>query len=214
MIPLVIIGAGGHGAEVAAYAQSLGLPLLGALDDGQSPGPWCGTQLVGGIADLPRLCQQHEQVHYITAFGNNELRQKIVKRVEDLSLPNLSAFTLRHESAWSGFANEIGAGTLLAPNTLITARARIGEHCILNVRASVSHDCVVADWCNLNPGSTLCGNVELGEGCYVGAGATVIEKRKIGAWTIIGAGAVVTQDLPPGVVAVGVPAKVIRTRTL
>ena len=31
--PLVIIGAGGHGAEVATYAVDLGWNLLGAIDD-------------------------------------------------------------------------------------------------------------------------------------------------------------------------------------
>jgi len=38
----------------------------------------------------------------------------------------------------------------------------------------------------------------------------VIEKISIGKGTIIGAGAVVTNDLPAGVTAVGVPAKVIK----
>jgi acetyltransferase EpsM len=74
----------------------------------------------------------------------------------------------------------------------------------------VAHDCLVGDFCNLNPAATLCGNVQLGEGCSIGAGATVIEKVKIGAGTIVGAGAVVIRDLPPGVTAVGVPARVIK----
>jgi len=39
----------------------------------------------------------------------------------------------------------------------------------------------------------------------VGPGVT------IGANTVVGAGAVVTRDLPPGVLAVGVPARVIRS---
>ena len=38
----------------------------------------------------------------------------------------------------------------------------------------------------------------------------MIEKVKIGAWTTVGAGAVVTQDLPAGVTAVGVPARIIK----
>jgi acetyltransferase EpsM len=99
---------------------------------------------------------------------------------------------------------------LLAPNTIATTRARIGAHCILNVKASVSHDCVIDDYCNINPNATVCGDVRLGEGCYVGAGAVIIEKRTIGAWTVIGAGSVVTRDLPDGVTAVGVPARIIK----
>jgi acetyltransferase EpsM len=210
MIPLIIIGAGGHGAEVAAYASDLGLPLLGAIDDGKPPGPWAGTAILGGLADLPAICQAHESVNFITAFGSNKVRRMIAERIADMQLANLKPASILHSRSWCGRQVIIGEGTLLAPNTLVTTRTRIGRHCILNVKASVSHDCVIGDWCNINPNATLCGDVELGEGCYVGAGATIIEKRKIGAGTIIGAGAVVTQDLPAGVTAVGVPARIIK----
>ena len=207
---LVIIGAGGHGAEVAAYARDMGLPLAGAFDDGKAAGPWHVTTLLGALGGLAEFCAGHSRVEYITAFGNNSVRRQMVRRIEEMKIANLSAAALRHSTSWAGASVAVGAGTLLAPNTLATTRARVGAHCILNVKASVSHDCVVEDYCNINPAATLCGDVHLGEGCYVGAGAVVIEKRKIGAWTVIGAGAVVTQDLPPGVTAVGVPARIIK----
>lgn len=208
--PVIIIGAGGHGAEVAAYILDQGLPLLGAVDDGKQPGSWQGTQLLGGLADLSAICAAHAQVRYVTAFGSNALRRKIVQHIESLGITNLQPTTLQHSRAWTGLGVQIGGGTLLAPQSLVTTRAMIGRHCILNVKASVSHDCVIGDWCNLNPGATLCGDVQLGEGCYIGAGATVIEKVKIGAWTVVGAGAIVTQDLPDGVTAVGIPARIIK----
>lgn len=210
MPPLVIIGAGGHGAEVAAYALDLGLPLAGAFDDGRAPGPWCGTKIIGGIPALAEFCARHGEVGFITAFGSNTVRRKVAQRIVLLGIPGLQPLTLRHHLAWTGAGVAVGEGTLLAPQSLVTTRAAIGSHCILNVKASVSHDSVVGDWCNLNPGATICGDVRLGEGCSIGAGATVLEKRTIGAWTIVGAGAVVTTDLPEGVTAVGVPARIIK----
>src|SRR6266508_2856434 len=65
-------------------------------------------------------------------------------------------------------------------------------------------------WTLIHPRSAVGRGVEIGEGCYIGAGATVIDKISIGDWAIIGAGAVVVDDVPPGVTAVGVPAKVIK----
>jgi hypothetical protein len=41
----------------------------------------------------------------------------------------------------------------------------------------------------------------------------VILLRTIGDWAVIGAGSVVTRDLPAGVAAAGVPARVVRGRT-
>ena len=208
--PLIIIGAGGHGAEVASYALDLGLNLLGVLDDGKPPGPWHCTQVLGGLSAIPKLLMEHQTVDYITAFGSNTLRHQIVQQMESLSLIGLKAVNLAHFLSWQGTDVEIEEGTLLAPGSLVTTRARIGKHSILNVKASVAHDCVVGDFCNINPGATLCGAVVLGNGCSVGAGATVIEKCRIGNGSVIGAGAVVTKDLPAGVTAVGIPAKILQ----
>ena len=48
---------------------------------------------------------------------------------------------------------------------------------------------------------------------YIGHGCTVFGGVRIGSGSFIGAGAVVTHDIPPGSIAVGIPAKVVRTRT-
>jgi acetyltransferase-like isoleucine patch superfamily enzyme len=54
--------------------------------------------------------------------------------------------------------------------------------------------------------------ITLGENVWLGAGAKVMDGVTIGDHVVVGAGAVVTEDLPPGAVAVGVPARVVRTR--
>jgi len=208
--PLLIIGAGGHGAEIAAYAFDMGLQLVGAIDDGKAKGAWESSQIIGGLNELPAFCRDHEEVHFITAFGNNDLRKKLVDKIADFGLGNLKPFTLKHTSAWTGTYVQAGEGTLLAPQVIVTTRAHIGSHCILNVKASVSHDCLIGDFVNLNPGATLCGNVTVGEGSFIGAGAVVKEKISIGRRVIVGAGAVVVRDLPDNVTAVGVPARIIK----
>jgi UDP-perosamine 4-acetyltransferase len=54
--------------------------------------------------------------------------------------------------------------------------------------------------------------VVVGEGTFLGLGSGVIPGIRIGRWSVIGAGAVVTKDIPDNCTAVGVPAKVIKTR--
>ena len=53
--------------------------------------------------------------------------------------------------------------------------------------------------------------IVLGENVWLGGGAIVCPGVTIGANSVIGAGAVVTRDVPEGVLAVGVPAKPIRS---
>jgi len=54
--------------------------------------------------------------------------------------------------------------------------------------------------------------ITLGDDVWLGAGAKVLDGVTIGSRVAVGAGAVVTSDLPDGVVAVGVPARVVRER--
>lgn len=53
--------------------------------------------------------------------------------------------------------------------------------------------------------------VRIGAGSWIGSNAVVL--ADVGRDTIVGAGAVVTRPLPDGVVAAGVPARVVRART-
>lgn len=52
--------------------------------------------------------------------------------------------------------------------------------------------------------------VKIEENAWLGNGAKVMKGVSIGRGSIVGAGAVVTKDIPPGMVAVGVPAKTIK----
>ena len=48
--------------------------------------------------------------------------------------------------------------------------------------------------------------------CWLGHGVTVLDGVTIGKGSVIGAGAVVTKNIPPYSVALGVPAKVVKSR--
>jgi maltose O-acetyltransferase len=52
--------------------------------------------------------------------------------------------------------------------------------------------------------------IVIGDNVWLGGGVIVCPGVTIGADTVVGAGSVVVRDLPPGVVAVGSPARVVR----
>lgn len=214
---IVVFGAGGHAAEVCAYigaiaSSSPDYHLLGCIDDYKPAGTAGLVHILGDTVAFERLLGQVGRLRGHTAIGDNPTRREVVMRVEAKAGDRLEWLVLQHPAATVGRAVEIGEGSCLAPGSIATARVRIGRHCILNVKASVSHDSTLGDFVNLNPGATVAGNVQIGAGCYVGAGATIIDRISVGEGTVVGAGAVVVADLPPNVVAVGVPARVIKHR--
>lgn len=206
---LVIVGAGSHGRELASYladADQHGA-LLGFLDEAKPAGAFGTSQILGDFETASRLLKRHGRVFYITATGDNRARQRLAALAD---AAGLTPWSLRHPSTQVGLECEIGAGSCLAPGTVLTRAIRIGQHSVVNVGVTISHDCTIGDFVNINPGATICGDTRIGEGCYIGAGATVIDKVSIGAWTTVGAGAVVVDSLPAGVLALGVPARPVR----
>jgi maltose O-acetyltransferase len=53
--------------------------------------------------------------------------------------------------------------------------------------------------------------IAIGDNAWLGGGVIVCPGVTIGVDTVVGAGAVVTTDLPPGVLALGTPARVVRS---
>jgi len=55
------------------------------------------------------------------------------------------------------------------------------------------------------------GRVKVGDRCWLGDNVVLLQGVEVGAGSIIGANSVVTKDVPPGAIAAGVPARVLRT---
>lgn len=117
--------------------------------------------------------------------------------------------------------------TLLAVND--AARIVIGARCYVNRntmldasdRIEIGEDAMVGPFCYITdhdhtfgpgvlPGQAplVAAPTRIGARCWLGANVTVLKGVTIGEGTVVGAGSVVTKDLPSGVVAVGVPARV------
>ncbi len=84
----------------------------------------------------------------------------------------------------------------------------IGDDCLIGqqvVIATLNHDLDPAKRGNMFPAP-----VKIGSRVWIGAHATILPGVTIGDGAVIGAGAVVTKDVPAGMVAAGVPARVIK----
>lgn len=129
---------------------------------------------------------------------------------------------------------DVGEGTIVRP----VFRCDYGTQIHLGERTFVNYDCIMLDvapiivgsHCQIgtrvqlltpahpiDPDARRMGweygrPITVGENVWLGAGVIVCPGVSIGDDTVVGAGAVVTRDLPAGVVAVGVPARVARNR--
>ena len=57
------------------------------------------------------------------------------------------------------------------------------------------------------------GAIIIGDGAWLAFGVIVLSGVRIGKGAVVGAGSVVTRDVPDGAIAMGVPARVVKTRS-
>ena len=89
---------------------------------------------------------------------------------------------------------------------------RIGDGTRIWAFAHVLKDAVIGLNCNVADGTFIEGGAQIGDNVTIKNQCLIWEGVTIGDNVIIGANAVVTHDIPPNAIAVGIPAKVIRTR--
>jgi sugar O-acyltransferase (sialic acid O-acetyltransferase NeuD family) len=192
--------------------KSLGIHVEALVDDTPDlASPVKGIPIYRGEEGLERFLggSISKGLGFVIAIGNpyGNVRMRLHHLLTGRGLAPVS---FADPSALICASARYGDGLQVMPAAIVHNEARIGRQCILNTRALVEHDCVLGDGVELAPGAVLCGRVHLGDNVWIGANATVRPRVTIGENTIIGAGAVVVSDIPAGVVAVGVPARVVR----
>jgi acetyltransferase-like isoleucine patch superfamily enzyme len=133
----------------------------------------------------------------------------------------------------------IGDGAMLGRNTSLSCKggeirigdnSNIGPNCMLISESSLSigQNVLVAGMTYIIAGGNHSigrtdipiirqpmvhkGGVCIEDNCWLGANVTVLDGVTIGRDSVIGAGAVVTESVPEFSIAVGVPARVVKTR--
>ena len=61
------------------------------------------------------------------------------------------------------------------------------------------------------PDAYLYGRIQIADRCFVGAHCVFLPGARVGAGSVIGSGSIVTGEIPPDVVAIGVPAKPVKS---
>lgn len=100
------------------------------------------------------------------------------------------------------------------PYTVRLGRRVVIEHCgavVIHGKAAIGDDSIVRQGVTLGIRSTdrPFDAPELGMRVNIGAGAKILGKVRVGNGVQIGANAVVLHDVPPGAIAVGIPARVV-----
>lgn len=209
---LVLLGAGGFAREVAyvvensedVFFQQEYVYYLS--DDEEEWGKWKPKGKVVGSIDTYSV--EHKDVYFLPAVGSPKLKKFLISRAEEKGWKPFPS--IKHKQSFIGDA-EISDGSIICSMCSVTTNVKIGKFVNVNLNCTIGHDVIIDDYVNLSPHCTISGNVHIEEHCDLGSGVDVLPNVTIGRGSVIGAGAVVREDIPPNSLAVGIPAKVIKT---
>ena len=211
MSSLLILGAGGHSKVLAEAALASGTATNLVFLDDRSPSFDSRLQVLGWPVMGPLALSLEDSIaskfeSAVVAIGNASTRLHWVKQLHAVGyqLP-----TLIHPAACISPSAQIGPASAVLAQVVVQAHSSVGTAVILNSGCSVDHDTQLSDGVHVCPGARLAGEVQVGARSWIGIGASVIQQVCIGSDVTIGAGAAVTRDIPDGVTAVGVPARVL-----
>jgi acetyltransferase-like isoleucine patch superfamily enzyme len=117
-------------------------------------------------------------------------------------------------SVWSNSADKgsihMGNYCMICPGVRIGSaeRINIGDNCMIASNAYIAD----SDWHDIYNRITMgkTAPVDIADNVWVGEGAIICKGVSIGENSIVGAGAVVVNDIPPGCISAGNPARIVK----
>jgi sugar O-acyltransferase (sialic acid O-acetyltransferase NeuD family) len=207
-----IYGASGFGGEVLPLVRSQYPDAdLCFIDDSSNLCEYAGL-VVYTYQEFFVLPQLEKSV--VIAIANSKVRNELTAKILEGQLNILSV-----KASTSVLMDNIvlGEGSILCNFTHLTSNINIGKQFHANIYSYVAHDCVIGDYVTFAPRVNCNGNVHIEDHVYIGTGAILKQGSPdlplvIGRGAVVGMGAVVTKSVPPGVVVIGNPAKILERK--
>jgi UDP-perosamine 4-acetyltransferase len=204
--PLLILGSGTFALETLDIAEMAGgFAPLGFVNSLEHPAP--GARHSGlpvfWIDDAPF---RPEDCYLVAGIVSTRRREMI----ETMQARGYRFVSVIHPAAVISRRSTIGDGCVINAGVVVSQNTAIGANVILNRGSLIGHDNRIGPFCTIGPGTNIAGGVEIGAGAYIGAGAVILDHLSVGSEAVVSGGAVVAKPVPPNVLVVGVPARVIK----
>ncbi len=208
MMPIILIGGGGHCKSVIDAAESAGFTILGVLDMPEKVGQdILGYKYIGTDEDIPGFVNDAQFVITVGQIKSSSIRRKIAERVEKAG--GIFATIIARDAYVSKYA-DVGEGTVILHKAFVNAGARVGNNCIINTMANIEHDAQIGDFCHISTGTMVNGETCVGEDCFVGSRSILYNCITVCRDVVIAAGSVVNRDISQSGIYAGNPIAFIK----
>lgn len=190
---VIIVGAGGHAAELKDYIRHVNnantdekIEVEGFIDDDPKAHKHYGFEepLLGGI-------QEHEvrkDVEYLMGIANLKYRKQLTQTFLDSGATFAS---LIHPTSIISPSAKLGKGVIISHNASVGPKVEIGNYNFINSRSTLGHDTQIGNYNFISPQVALGGSTQIGDGNLLGTNCCTIPGISVGSHNKIGAGMIV-----------------------
>ncbi len=204
---LVIIGAGGLGRQMYAWAKECpgyneDFDIKGFLDDNRNA--LKGFNGYPEVLDTIGMYEVQDDDVFALAIGENDDRKKCVSIIKEKG----GAFlTLVHPAAYVYCKENLGEGCFVTPLASIGVDVKIGPFCIIQGGAMIGHDAVIGSNVRIDCNVVCVGGIHIGNDVCIHTAAVINHGVKVGDGATVGAMSFVIRNVKPGTTVFGCPAK-------
>lgn len=207
---LAVYGAGLGARQVMELLKFYpGVSVMGFFDDNpeMKGREVLGHAVIGGWEDFMERASAGE-IESVVISLHSEHRRKVYEKIR-AQCPSVDLKPLVDGRAIISEGVKVSPGAFIEAGSVIGPDTFIGEDVIVDLGATVCHDCWIGADSHLSPGCAISGVVRVEGNVLIGVGAAVNSQVTIGANSVITPGSAVVTDVPPDVVVSGNPARVI-----
>ncbi len=197
MTDLIIIGAGGHAAEINDYicfaqleSDVQQIQIKGFIDD--NPNSYQAYQFSAPYLGTIKDHVISKNASYLMAIANLNYRRPIIERFVENGATFISFV---HKTAYISPSAVIGNGSIIGPNVNIGPNVKIGEFNLINSRCSLGHDTQMGNYNFISPNVCFSGFTAIGHENLFGINSVTIPHISVGHNNKIAAGMVLDQNV-------------------
>lgn len=186
MIPLIIIGRGGHALSCLDVIRTTNMFDVKGYIDTEKGSDWEGLKCLGTDADLPALVKTCPNFFLgVGQIQSSSIRKKIVQNLKSLSgkFPVIIS-----PKAHVATGSQIGEGTIVMHGGHVGPGAKIGAFNILNTKSLLEHGAVTGDFVHVSTAAVVNGDVIIGDDAFIGSNSVLCQGIKIPAGAFVQAG--------------------------
>jgi sugar O-acyltransferase (sialic acid O-acetyltransferase NeuD family) len=205
---LFVVGAGGFGRELELWINKTpevnrDFTVIGYIDD--NPNALEGYPSLYKIMGSIDTYNFRNSDYAVISISEPIIKQNVYNRLKN----RVNMYTFIANTAIVGDHNNLGEGSVICPNSIISANVRIGTCVTVNCGTQIGHDSIVGEFSSFMANVMIGGESKIAERVYFGSQSALVPRKKVCKDAKISAGSIVIGNINKKGVYFGNPAKLL-----